>query len=144
MTRRWARRPDGSTWGDWGADDQLGRLNLITREKVLQGIAEVRVGLTFCLSLPLDHPGGNVVSRVRFPPELRPVTRDNQPYYNYLWRDYDPRLTDVAADDKVRLHTQYSTHWDGLAHRGHCLMPTETASLNPSTAMVSAPEKTSG
>jgi len=37
---RWKQRPPGSTWGDFGADDQLGRLNLLTPAKVLQGIAE--------------------------------------------------------------------------------------------------------
>ncbi len=30
---RWKRRPLGSTWGDWGPNDQLGRLNLLTSEK---------------------------------------------------------------------------------------------------------------
>src|SRR5437764_7602989 len=55
---RWKRRPEGSTWGDFGPDDQLGRLNLLTPEKVKQGVAEVREGLSFCLSLPLDD--GNV------------------------------------------------------------------------------------
>ena len=54
---RWTNRPAGSTWGDFGADDERGRLNLLTPEKVLQGIAEVKVGKTFCLSLPLDYPG---------------------------------------------------------------------------------------
>jgi len=49
---RWSRRPAGSTWGDFGADDERGRLNLLTPEKVLQGIAEVKVGKAFCLSLP--------------------------------------------------------------------------------------------
>src|SRR5438876_4775038 len=39
---RWKRRPEGSTWGDFGPDDQLGRLNLLTPEKVKQGVAEVR------------------------------------------------------------------------------------------------------
>src|SRR5476651_1868367 len=28
--KRWKHRPEGSTWGDWGDDDQLGRLNLIS------------------------------------------------------------------------------------------------------------------
>ena len=115
---RWTKRPDGSTWGDWGEDDQLGRLNLITPEKVLQGVAEVREGKTFCLSLPLHLPGGNVLSPVRFPPVLRPVIRNDEPYFNYDWRKKDPRLTDIAADDAVLLHTQYSTQWDSLAHRG--------------------------
>ena len=60
---RWTNRPAGSTWGDYGADDERGRLNLLTPEKVLQGIAEVKVGKTFCLSLPLDYPGGAILSR---------------------------------------------------------------------------------
>ena len=53
-TRRWQRRPEGSTWGDYGLDDQLGRANLLTPEVVRKGVAEVREGLAFCLSLPLD------------------------------------------------------------------------------------------
>lgn len=118
MDKRWIKRPEGSNWGEFGEDDQCGRLNLIDEKKVLQGIAEVKVGKTFCLSLPLDYPGGNVLSAVRFPPELRPVIRNDEAYYNYEWRKKDPRLTDVAADDLVILHTQYSTQWDSLAHRG--------------------------
>ncbi len=38
---RWTRRPEGSTWGDFGPDDQVGRINLLTPEKVRQGVAEV-------------------------------------------------------------------------------------------------------
>ncbi len=52
--RRWQRKPDGSNWGEFGANDQRGRMNLVDRAKVLQGVAEVREGITFCLSLPLD------------------------------------------------------------------------------------------
>jgi kynurenine formamidase len=118
MNMRWKQRPEGSTWGDWGENDQCGRLNLIGPEQVRKGIAEVKIGRTFCLSLPLDYPGGNVLSPVRFPPQLRPVIRNGQPYYNYVWRDLDPHLTDIAADDAVLLFTQYSTQWDSLAHRG--------------------------
>ena len=57
------RRPDGSTWGDWGDDDELGRINLLTPEKVLQGVREVEAGLSFCLSLPLDFPGGTILNQ---------------------------------------------------------------------------------
>jgi hypothetical protein len=49
MPHRWKHRPTPSTWGDWGPDDQLGRLNLIGPEQVLKGIAEVQTGRTFCL-----------------------------------------------------------------------------------------------
>ena len=119
MTRRWKFRPSGSNWGDFGADDQIGRLNLITPEKVLEGIAEVKVGKSFCLSLPLDYPGGNAVNPKRYPPLLRPTLHeDKQPYYNLVWGDYKPGLNDVSYDDTVLLHTQYSTQWDSLAHAG--------------------------
>jgi kynurenine formamidase len=118
MTNRWKVRPENSTWGDWGEDDQLGRLNLINEEKVLQGIAEVKIGKTFCLSLPLDYPGGQVINKVRLPPVLKPVIRNNEPYFNYLWNKLNPNHTDIGSDDLVILHTQYSTQWDSLAHRG--------------------------
>jgi len=115
---RWKQRPEGSTWGDWGEDDQLGRLNLIGPEQVLKGIAEVKEGKTFCLSLPLDYPGGQVLNAVRHPPVLRPVIRNDAPYYNYEWGNLEPGLTDIGSDDAVLLYTQYSTQWDSLAHRG--------------------------
>ena len=68
MTKRWAHRPEGSTWGDWGEDDELGRINLITSEKVLEGVREVQAGKSFCLSLPLDFPGGSSLNQRRSPP----------------------------------------------------------------------------
>jgi len=115
---RWKRRPEGATWGDYGPDDELGRLNLLTPEKVKQGIAEVREGLTFCLSLPLDYPGGNVLNPRRHPPVLRPTLRNNRPNFIYRTAVEDPKLTDVINDDAVILHLQYSTQWDSLAHVG--------------------------
>ena len=54
---RWKKRPEGSNWGEFGPDDQLGRVNLIGTEQVLKGVKEVHEGVTFCLSLPLDIPG---------------------------------------------------------------------------------------
>ena len=73
VTQRWQRRPDGSTWGDWGDDDELGRINLITPEKVLQGVREVEAGISFCLSLPLDFPGGTALNQRRPPPRVAPT-----------------------------------------------------------------------
>lgn len=118
MKHRWTKRPEGSNWGDFGPDDQLGRLNLINKEKVLQAVAEVKTGETFCLSLPLDYPGGQVINKVRFPPMLKPVIRNDEPYFNYHWNKVDSENTDIGSDDLVILHTQYSTQWDSLAHRG--------------------------
>ena len=118
-TPRWKQRPPGSNWGDFGPDDQLGRLNLLTPQKVLEGVAEVRTGLRFCLSLPLDLPGGNVINPRRFPPVLTPVTRhDGRSGMNYPFRFFDRSCTDVVSDDYVTLYLQYSTQWDSFAHDG--------------------------
>ena len=73
MTKRWKQRPPGSTWGDWGEEDELGRINLLTPEKVLQGVREVEAGISFCLSLPLDFPGGTALNQRRHPPVLAPT-----------------------------------------------------------------------
>ena len=77
--RRWKRRPENSTWGDYGTDDQLGRMNELTAAKVKQGIAEVKEGKTFCLSMPLDYPGGNALNPRRHPPQLRPLFVSTNP-----------------------------------------------------------------
>jgi kynurenine formamidase len=118
MNDRWIRRPENSTWGDWGKDDQLGRLNLIDQQKVLEGIAEVKIGKTFCLSLPLDLPGGQVLNKVRKPPVLKAVERNGENYYNYDWSKVNKDQDDIGSDDLVILYTQYSTQWDSFAHRG--------------------------
>jgi kynurenine formamidase len=117
-TTRWKNRPAGSTWGDFGPDDQLGRLNLLTPEKIKQGVAEVKEGLAFCLSLPLDYPGGNVLNPRRHPPVLRPTIRGTRPNFIYEVRHDNPDATDVINDDVAILHLQYSTQWDSLAHVG--------------------------
>jgi kynurenine formamidase len=99
VTKRWKQRPPGSTWGDFGEDDELGRINLLTPEKVLQGVREVEHGVAFSLSLPLDYPGGTALNQRRYPPILKPTE-------------------DVWSDDVVTLWLQYSTQWDSLAHQG--------------------------
>ena len=113
---RWKQRPPGSNWGDFGPDDQWGRLNLITREKLRQGLAEATEGIAFCLSLPLDYPGGNALNPRRYPPILRPTVRDGRPNFNCVIEGSDG--TDVFNDDLAILWLQYSTQWDSLAHVG--------------------------
>ena len=54
---RWANRPEGSNWGDFGPGDQIGRMNLVTPERRRNAAREITTGETFVLSLPLDRPG---------------------------------------------------------------------------------------
>lgn len=122
MTNRWKNRPPGSNWGEFGPDDQRGRMNLVTREKVLQGVAEVKEGRTFCLSLPLDYPGGSVLNPRRQPPRLAATLRDGRSAgkqnFCFPLEEDDAGLTDVVSDDLVLLTLQYSTQWDSFAHIG--------------------------
>jgi kynurenine formamidase len=125
VSTRWKQRPAGSTWGDFGDDDELGRINLVTSEKVLAGISEVEAGITFCLSLPLDYPGGTALNQRRHPPVVAPTEDMNgapATFYNVHMSEMedfgDPKYVDVWADDVVTLSLQYSTQWDSLAHVG--------------------------
>ena len=98
-------------------------MNYVTREKVLQGIAEVKEGRTFCLSLPLDYPGGQVLNPRRAPPRLAATLRDSGPLkggqnFCYALENDTPGATDVVCDDLVLLTLQYSTQWDSFAHIG--------------------------
>jgi kynurenine formamidase len=115
---RWKNRPAGSNWGEFGPDDQRGRMNLVTREKVLQGVAEVKEGITFTLSLPLDYPGGNVLNPRRNPPRLASTLRNGKQNFCYPLSADNPDFTDVVSDDVVLLTLQYSTQWDSFAHIG--------------------------
>src|SRR5260370_28415467 len=107
--QRWRQRPAGSTWGDWGEDDELGRINLLSPEKVLQGVREVEAGISFCLSLPLDYPGGTSLNQRRYPPVLAPtedMQGDPSTFYNVHMSQMaqgDAPYVDVWADHRVTL-----------------------------------------
>lgn len=115
---RWKIRPEGSNWGDFGLDDQIGRMNLLTPQARRRAIREVEHGITFCLSLPLDYPGGNALFQHRKEPKLFHDRRGEGYNYNYRLSGICECFTDVVSDDAVMLYTQYSTQWDGLGHVG--------------------------
>ncbi len=116
--RRWRVRPEGSNWGDFGDGDQLGRLNLITPEKRRAAAEEVREGLAFCLSLPLDCPRVQLNPR-RFPPELSFSMRGEDPAANYPYGRVFPGMKETVNDDRALLSLQYSTQWDAFCHMGY-------------------------
>jgi hypothetical protein len=118
MAKRWSQRPEGSTWGEFGEDDQRGRLNLLTEDRVRAALAEAKAGKTFCLSLPLDYPGGNQLNPRRLPPRKFATVRNGRSNFNYEFRHDNPDWTDIVSDDVVLMTLQYSTQWDSLAHVG--------------------------
>ncbi|MDH0682547.1 cyclase family protein [Achromobacter animicus] len=118
QAQRYVRRPDGSNWGDFGHDDQLGTLNHLDVQARLAAVAEIRTGISFSLSLPLTVPRAPVLNPRRKGPVIQPAEKNGVPVYRYpLDRDV-PGATDVISDDRVTLSPQYSTQWDALGHVG--------------------------
>ena len=58
-----AGAPEGSAWGLFGDDDQLGCLNLLTPERVVAAAELVRKGAVFPLNLRIDEPNPPLFGR---------------------------------------------------------------------------------
>jgi kynurenine formamidase len=85
-------------WDVFGAGDNLGTLNLITPERVVCALAEVRHGRTVTLSRPLSWPSPPLYDRAELSHEIFRKDRNR-------W------------DDKVAgFYPQSSTQWDGFRH----------------------------
>ena len=94
--------PRGSAWGVFGDDDQLGCLNLITPEKVLEAAKLVRKGAVFPLNLRIDEPNPPMFGR-------------GAPQHHLLEEGGG-----VARDDYLdNFWPQASSQWDGLRHIRH-------------------------
>jgi len=93
-------------------------MNLLTPERRLRAIREVEHGIAFCLSLPLDYPGGSALHPLRRGPRFSHERRSDGWNYNYRLSGVCGCFNDVVCDEAVTLHTQYSTQWDGLGHVG--------------------------
>jgi kynurenine formamidase len=98
-----------NNWGRWGADDEIGTLNLINADVVRRGVAAARSGHRVALSLPYTSEGpqfGGVPGRIN--PQRTMIAI------------HDPQLGDpqgfCSNDDMVVMSLQCSTHWDSLAH----------------------------
>ncbi|MEY4949350.1 MAG: hypothetical protein RL698_1561 [Pseudomonadota bacterium] len=101
-----------SNRGRWGADDEIGTLNLIGPEATLRGIRCVRHGRSFSLALPLHHDGpqtGRIQGRIN---PLHTMVGINTPFTG------DPANV-CLSDDVVVMGMQAATHWDGLAHASY-------------------------
>lgn len=95
--------PPGSSWGVFGADDQLGSLNFLTPERRVAASRLVRRGVTFNLDLPLHLP-----AKPFFGSRRRPI------------HTIDRWASGHVQDDHLDgFFTQYSSQWDGLRHIRH-------------------------
>ncbi|KAM0080473.1 hypothetical protein ACKRZS_007376 [Fusarium odoratissimum] len=89
--------PKYSAWGLWGANDELGTLNLLTPAIVKDAAKEIITGEQITLSLSIDA-FSQPMNPVRKPCSHRIIAKGH------------------ANDDELDMNTQGSSHWDGLRH----------------------------
>ncbi|MEV8306909.1 cyclase family protein [Streptomyces flavidovirens] len=101
-----------NNWGRWGAEDEIGTLNLISDEVVRTAAATtVRTGRRIPLALPLKEDGvqtGLIPGRVN---PLHSMVQINQELFG--------PGTVATSDDAVTMGLQAATHWDALTHASH-------------------------
>ncbi len=100
-----------SNWGRWGADDQMGCLNLITPEKRKQAASLIQDGVTVSCARPITT---EITPDVRFQVQRYMVDSGEG-------RDTDPperRLVRRGAAEFIGMvfHGQTITHIDALSH----------------------------
>ncbi len=89
-----------SNWGRWGANDQLGALNLLTPEVVLKAVGLVRKGRVYSLAVPLEKDG------------------PQHPSFHKTWKaSYSiPDESGIFSEDVLTMETHSGTHIDALGH----------------------------
>ncbi len=104
-------------WGRWGPDDEVGTLNFVTPQHIVEAARLVRTGKVFSLAIPFDSNG---------PQRPRPDSKRFNPLHVMLKTGLDfegdtPPLFQ-GTDDMVSLPLQAATQWDGFGHfmyKGH-------------------------
>ncbi|KAJ5884729.1 hypothetical protein N7495_009239 [Penicillium taxi] len=90
--------PQGNAWGRFGLNDELGTLNFLTPEAIVEASKEIKTGVRISLDWPLSMPSHPSFNRNPFKQEL--VLRSHNGIY----------------DDILTFNTQGSSQWDGFRH----------------------------
>jgi kynurenine formamidase len=102
-----------TNWGKWGPDDEVGGLNYLTPEVVLQALGSVRQGKLFTLQLRMADPAGEPVSEGRVGAQRYMVSDKGR------WlAGKGPAIPGGLewADDFMTCYLQGSTQYDALGH----------------------------
>ncbi|MGY9051800.1 MAG: cyclase family protein [Alphaproteobacteria bacterium] len=103
-------------WGKWGPDDEIGTLNNVTANDIIEAAQLVKKGKVISLALNFDHTGPQG-AKTKYPSMGR-----TNPIHSMLRTGTDAysgvldKRGIKAADDMVMLPTHGGTHWDGLGH----------------------------
>lgn len=98
-------------WQKWGADDELGTLNYVSGQDIVDAAALVKTGKVISLALPFDAKGPAFGLRGRFNPIHLMIATGAEAYSG---------VQDAAgmryADDVIIMPLQCGTQWDALSH----------------------------
>jgi kynurenine formamidase len=99
-------------WGRWGADDEIGTLNNVSPQEILQAARLIRKGKVFSLALNFDSDGPqNGLWGNRFNPIHTMLATGTDAVAG---RQESIRVR--YADDMVTMPLQCGTQWDALGH----------------------------
>jgi kynurenine formamidase len=107
-----------SNWGRWGPDDELGTLNHLTPEDVVEAAGLVNTGKTISMALPYDSDGPQTGGLGRFNPIHLMIRDGADAIAGTAIRDFyggvDKHFR--GTDDIVIMPLQSGTQWDALGH----------------------------
>ncbi|OGM45919.1 hypothetical protein ABOM_006052 [Aspergillus bombycis] len=93
--------PPYSAWGLWGADDEVGTLNLLDESTVTKAASEIQLGRRFSLNWSLASPRTPLFGRHTC---------------EFSHKVYQHSTELIAIDDELHFNTQKSSQVDGLRH----------------------------
>ncbi|EPE03562.1 major facilitator superfamily [Ophiostoma piceae UAMH 11346] len=98
--------PPGNAWGLYGANDNLGALNMLTPDTVAQAAKEIRTGDRVSLDWYLNRPNQPSFDRPAF-------------QWKRIVRKTPAGADRTVNDDYLAFNTQGSSQWDGFRHYGY-------------------------
>jgi hypothetical protein len=98
--------PAGNAWGLYGANDELGALNMLTPSTVKSAAAEIQLGVRVSLDWSLNLPSYPSFGRPSFDWKM-----EN--------RSHPDGTKRTVNDDHLNVNTQSSSQWDGFRHYGY-------------------------
>ena len=96
-------KPKESSWGVFGDDDELGCLNFLTPEGIVDAARLVRKGSVFRLDTKINYANPPLFAR-------RPAKHNIMSFESFGLLGFDDSLDSY--------NTQEGSQWDGLAHVG--------------------------
>ena len=97
-------------WGKWGPDDDVGALNYITPQAILDAVRLVKKGKVFALGMPFGPEGPQTGEKGRTNPQRFMLVSGCD------WVARDEEVDGAYSDDYVSMPTQCATHWDAMGH----------------------------